>query len=479
MMTTKKKTTPKKTAKTKGKGLGVLVLAAGKGERMGSDLPKVLHPFLGRPMIAHVLHLADSLRPQGIGIVVSPQLPVVRETIEANLKDWGVSRRVSFIAQKEQRGTGHAVQEAAAFVKQFDSVVLLCGDTPRLSYDTVAAMAKQHRANGDSATVLTARVGNPFGYGRIVRGPGGDLLRIVEESVADADERRINEINTGVYCFDTAPFMSSLERLKPKGPKRELFVTDAIEGLRQDNLKVGAFLTDSPDEFLGVNTRFQLANLERAARRRILERLMLAGVAVVDPASVYVDEGVEVGRDSVLEPGVILRGRTRIGERCRIGPFAEFTDTVVGDDCVVRLGSSLDRAKVGDGCVVGPMAHLRPGSVLGERAKVGNFSETKNMKLGRGSKVPHLSYVGDAEIGEDVNVGAGTITCNFDGREKHKTIIGDGAFIGSNTNLVAPVRVGKGARIGAGSTITDDVEEGGLAIARARQVVKPGRGKDA
>jgi len=463
----------KSSARAEGKGkssLGVLILAAGKGTRMVSSTPKVLHRIGGRPMITYILRLANAMKPVSIGIVVGHEEETVRGEIQRIAKDIGVTRPITFIRQVGS-GTGAAVLDALPFLKKHQSAIVLCGDTPLLTFDTVHAMYAGHQASKGQITILTARVRSPKGYGRIVRSPSGDVLRIVEESEATVKEAAISEINSGTYCFEVPLLVGAVKALKPQGPKGELYLTQCLETVRQQGGRVSGCLAVNADETLGVNTRVQLSLAERVLNRRMLERLMLSGVTVIDAETTYVDADVEIGQDSVLLPGTILRGKTKIGKQCRIGPFTSIEESSIGNESTISC-SVLAGVRVLEKSNIGPFAHLRPESVIGPRARVGNFTEIKASRIGFGSKVPHLSYIGDADIAEDVNIGAGTITCNFDGVAKHKTVIHAKAFIGSNVNLVAPVKIGRGATIGAGSTITEDVPEANLAIARSPQVNK-------
>ncbi len=454
-----------------GKSLGALILAAGQGTRMESALPKVLHPVGGKPMIFYTLRLANALKPAAIGVVVGHEAEKVKAAVATVAKESGITRPIVFIVQKEMLGSGNAVRESVPFLKKFKTAVVLCGDTPLLTYESIYSLVASHEEQKGQATLLTARLANPKGYGRIVRSPMGEVLRIVEDAVASPKELAISEVNSGAYSFEVEPLLHGLKEIAPKGPKKEQFLTDIMELVRSKGGKINAYLSSNPEEIQGVNSRVQLAACERVINRRMLDRLMLSGVTVCDPNSTHIDADVEVGQDTIIQPFTILRGKTRVGRQCRIGPFCFLEDAQIGNECEVR-SSQLVSCRVLEKCTVGPFANIRPDSVLGPRAKVGNFSEVKNSRVGFGSKVPHLSYIGDSDIAEDVNVGAGTITCNYDGKTKHKTTIGAKAFIGSNVNLVAPVKVGRGAKIGAGSTITEDVPDGALAIARARQVNK-------
>ena len=456
--------------------LGVLILAAGQGTRMESALPKVLHPIGGRPMLFYVLRLANALKPAGIGVVVGYESDKVKAEVLAIAKECGINRPITFVFQKQALGSGNAVLEALPFLKKFTTAAVFCGDTPLLTYESLYALSKAHEDLKGQVTLLTARLANPKGYGRIVRSPMGDVLRIVEESVGTPKELAITEVNSGAYCFEMSALLMGLKEIGAKGPKKEHFLTDVLELVRSKGGKLHAYLSANPEEILGVNSRVQLAAAERVINRRNLERLMLSGVTVVDPASTHVDADVEVGQDTILHPSIILRGKTKIGRQCVIGPFTVMNDVQVGNECEVRM-SNLAGCRILEKCQIGPFANIRPESVLGPRVKVGNFSEIKASRVGFGSKVPHLSYIGDADIAEDVNVGAGTITCNYDGKAKHKTVIGARAFIGSNVNLVAPVKIGKGATVAAGSTIDQDVPDCALGIARERQGNKPNFGR--
>jgi bifunctional UDP-N-acetylglucosamine pyrophosphorylase / glucosamine-1-phosphate N-acetyltransferase len=453
------------------KTLGVLILAAGQGTRMESSIPKVLHPVGGRPMLFYVLRLANALKPTAIGVVIGYESEKVKKAVMDIAKDGGITRPIQFIIQKKALGSGNAVLESVPFLKKFQTAVVLCGDTPLLTYESIYALTQSHTDQKGQVTLLTARIPQPKGYGRIVRGPLGEVLRIVEESVASPKELAINEINSGAYCFEVPSLTAGLAEIGAKGPKKEHFLTDILELIRAKGGRVNAYMSANPEEVLGVNSRVQLSAAERITNRRMVERLMLSGVTVLDPQSTHVDADCEVGQDTILEPGTILRGKTKIGKNCHIGPYSFLENAQVGNECTVRLSQVVD-ARILEKSQIGPYANVRPESVIGPRVRVGNFTEIKASKIGFGSKVSHLSYIGDAEIHEDVNIGAGTITCNFDGKAKHKTSIAAKAFIGSNVNLVAPVKIGRGATVGAGSTITEDVPDAALAIARARQVNK-------
>ncbi len=457
----------------KAPSLGVLILAAGQGTRMVSSLPKVLHPIGGRPMLAYLLRLANALKPAGLGVVVGHQEELLRKEVSQNARFWGLGRPVTFIRQKDLAGSGAAVIEALPFLKKFQTALVLCGDTPLLTFDTLYALVNAHRADKGQVTLLSARVPSPKGYGRVVRSPLGEVLRIVEEAHLAAKEASINEVNSGAYCFEVPLLVAALKELTPQGPKKERYLTDCLEHIRRKGGRVAAHLAPNHEEITGINNRVQLAQAERVLNRRALERLMFSGVGVSDPAHTYVDADVEVGPDTVLLPGVVLRGKTKIGPRCRIGPYSLIEDSSIGAECSVAF-SQVAGARILEKCSIGPFTHIRPESVIGPRAKVGNFSEVKASRVGMGSKVPHLSYIGDSDIAEDVNVGAGTITCNYDGERKHRTHIGAKSFIGSNATLVptarvAPLKIGRGALVAAGSVITEHVPDGARAFGRARQ----------
>jgi len=446
------------------KNIAVVVLAAGEGTRMKSELPKVLHEVCGKPMISWVLESVQGLKPRDIFVVVGHKSQVVRENISGD--------GISFIEQKKQLGSGHALMQVEKRLSGWHgSILVLCADTPLIKADTLAALLKFHCGEDNAATVLSVTNENPFGYGRIVRSPLGQVEKIVEEKDASPDVRRIKEINSGIYCFESPAVWGTLKKIKPENIKREYYLTDALDILNSLGKKTGAFLIKDAGEVLGVNSRAELAVAEKVKRAEILERLMVSGVTIVDPRNTYISVDARIGRDSIIYPGTIVEGKSEIGSGCRIGPFTFVSDSELGNGVEAR-SAYIYGSKVGDGAKIGPFTHIRPGTVIKTNVRVGNFSEVKNSVLDEGSKVNHLSYIGDATLGKKVNVGAGTITCNYDGFKKHRTVIGDRSFIGSNVNLVAPVTVGRDVVIGAGSTITEDIPSKSLAIARARQVNK-------
>lgn len=441
--------------------IGAVVLAAGKGTRMKSERPKVLHALAGRPMVLWVL---DALEAAGVGeavVVVGHGADEVR----AALPPW-----VSVVVQDPQLGTGDAARVGLAGLDAAcETVVVACGDTPLLPGSLIERMLAEH-SGGRSATMLTAEVDDAGGYGRVVRGPAGDVARVVEARDATPEELAIGEYNAGLYVFDRAALEGALGGLGTANAQGELYLTDALEALPGT---VAAVVADDPMAAAGVNDRVDLAGCEAVIQRRLREDLMRAGVTMPDPATVYVDAGVEVGPDTVLWPNTHLRGATRIGSRCVIGPDVVIADSTVGDGCTVVSAHVLG-SELADGAGAGPFAYLRPGSRLAARARVGTYVELKNTSLGEASKVPHLSYVGDATVGEGTNIGAGNITANYDGFRKHPTRIGARVRTGSDCVFVAPVSVGDDAMTGAGSIITDDVPEGALGIARARQTIIEG-----
>ncbi len=442
-----------------------VVLAAGQGTRMKSKLYKVLHPVCGKPMVQHVIDTLEAMQVKDIVVVVGHGAETVKET---------VGDRVTYALQAEQLGTGHAVQQAAPFLKEKEGTTLiLYGDVPLLSQETLTAFLQYHEEQQSAATVLTANLSDPTGYGRIIRNDNGEVLRIVEHKDATPEERAITEINTGIYCFDNQKLLQALSQLRNDNAQGEYYVTDCVGILRDAGEVISAYVSSDPDETMGVNDRLQLSQAEAYMRKRINEGHMRNGVTMIDPASTYIETGVVIGSDTVLYPGTVLRGKTVIGKDCVIGPQTDLTDVIVEDEVSITYSILVD-SHVETKATVGPFAYVRPGSHIGPQVKVGDFVELKNAKLGKGTKVPHLSYVGDAEIGEGVNIGCGTITVNYDGAVKHKTIVGDHSFVGCNTNLIAPVQVGKGAYIAAGSTINQNVPDDSLAIARERQVNKLG-----
>lgn len=446
----------------------VVVLAAGKGTRMKSGLPKVLHQAAGLPLLEHVLRAADTIEPASTVIVLGHQADFVREAL-------GIRLGLRFALQQPQLGTGHALLQAEpALAGASGTVVLLSGDVPLLRPATLRALVARHESTGAAATVLTATVPVPEGYGRIVRDEEGQIARIVEHRDATPDEREIREINSGIYAFDLAPLFEALRGIGSANAQGEYYLPDLVTIYRARGMVVETLTLEDPREILGVNSRKELAEVAAILRAAKNEELMAAGVTIVDPASTFIDPDVTVGADTTIRPGVYLEGRTRVGSGCEIHSGVRVVNSTIEDGVIINNFCVIVDSIVRQGARIGPFAHIRPQSEVGESAHIGNFVELKKTTMGRGSKANHLSYLGDATIGEKVNVGAGTITCNYDGTAKHPTVIEDGAFIGSDTQLVAPVRVGKGAYVAAGSSITEDVPADSLAIARGKQVNKAG-----
>jgi len=444
--------------------LDVIILAAGLGTRMKSDTIKILHRAAGRPLIDYVLDLAAAVSGRPPIMVIGHQ----RDKVQAAVGD-----RARYAVQEDPRGTGHAVLQAAPLLGG-GSVLILSGDVPLTRPETLHRLIEKHCSEKNALTFATMRPAQPARYGRIVRGGDGTVQRIVEAKDATPDELAIGEVNAGIYLFEADGFADHLRALTPDNEQREYYLTDLVTTLRAAGKGVGTVVVDDPVETLGVDSRAQLAAAEAEIQRRVVERLMSEGVTFRNPGTVVIDSTVSVGNDTVIYPFVTLEGKTRIGPRCVIEPGVHLVNVTCGENVHLKSGTVAEDAVIEDDASVGPYAHLRPGTRLGRKVKVGNFVETKKATFGEGAKASHLSYIGDAEVGADVNIGAGTITCNYDGVNKNTTIIEDGAFIGSDTQLVAPVRVGKGAYVGAGSTITKDVPPEALALSRTPQRVIEG-----
>ena len=452
---------------TNSRDLHVVVLAAGQGTRMKSSLPKVLHRISGFALIDHVLRTADTLKPDTITVVVGHQAEDVQRHLSGRAG-------LQFVTQRPQLGTAHALQQTEPVLTgRSGTLVLLSGDVPLLTAATLRRLVDTHRGADAAATVVTATVDRPYGYGRIVR-TDGRIARIVEERDASPAERQLHEINSGIYAFDLGPLFESLRGIASQNAQGEFYLTDLIAIYRRRTLPVETLLIEDSDEIRGINSRTELAEVSGLLRQKKNEELMAAGVTLVDPATTYIDPDVEVGADTVIHPGVVLEGQTRIGAACEIRAHVRITDSTVGSRVTIDNFCVIVGARVADEVAIGPFAHLRPETVVKEKAKIGNFVELKQTTLGPGSKVSHLSYLGNATVGAKVNVGAGTITCNYDGTRKHETVIEDGAFIGSDSQLIAPVTIGKGAYVAAGSSITQDVPPGALGIARGQQANKDG-----
>lgn len=446
-----------------------IILAAGQGTRMRSSLPKVLHPVAGKPMLQHVVDACSLLQSRNasghrMAVVYGHGGERVRERIQGENLSW--------VLQAEQKGTGHAVNQAIHLVGADDVVLIAYGDVPLIRPATLQALAQGLRDS--SLCILTTELTDPKGYGRIVRNAGGQVQAIVEEKDATAEQRLIREVNTGFIAARGRDMQRWLQQVTPHNAQGEYYLTDCVGLAAAEGGNISTVLCIDPLEVEGANNRVQLARLERACQQRQVEQLMLDGVTVADPARLDIRGAVESGRDVFIDVNVVLSGNVKLGDNVVIEAGCVIQDADIGANVHIRAHSVIEEAVIAENCDIGPFARLRPGTVLAAKAKIGNFVETKKARIGKGSKVNHLSYIGDAEIGEDVNIGAGTITCNYDGANKHKTIIGDRVFIGSCTQLVAPVSVGDGATIGAGSTITKDAPAGELSLSRAKQITLQG-----
>jgi len=440
-----------------------VILAAGQGTRMKSKLYKVLHPVCGKPMVEHVVDQVSKLNVNKMVTIIGHGAEMVKSKLDG---------KTLFALQEEQLGTAHAVMQAEQDLSNENGTTLVvCGDTPLIKAETIEALLKHHEVQNAKATILTAYTEKPDGYGRIIRNEAGYVEKIVEHKDASEEERKVKEINTGVFCFDNQKLFETLKQVKNDNAQNEYYLPDVIEILKSQGEIVSAYQTDDMDETLGVNDRVALASAERIMRRRINEAHMRNGVTIIDPDNTYIESDVVIGRDTTVQPGTMLSGKTVIGEDCMIGPNSEIRDCEVGNGTNIKQ-SVAQQSSIGSHVNIGPFAHIRPDSHIEENAKIGNFVEIKKAQIGKGSKASHLSYIGDAEVGADVNIGCGSITVNYDGKNKFLTKIEDGVFVGCNSNLVAPVTIGKNAYIAAGSTITDDIPAESLSIARARQVNK-------
>lgn len=440
-----------------------IILAAGKGTRMKSKLYKVLHPVAGKPMVEHIINRVTETQPKEIVTIVGHGAEMVQEQL---------GDRSQYALQAEQLGTGHAVMQAAQFLEgKKGTTLVISGDTPLLTAETLDHLIEYHQGKQASATILTANAEDPTGYGRIIRDHVGIVDRIVEQKDATQEEARVQEINTGTYCFDNEMLFNALKKIGTNNAQGEYYLTDIIEILKADGEIVAAYQTDNFEESLGVNDRIALAEANRLMRARINRQHMMNGVSFIDPAATYIDDGVEIGADTVIEAGVQLQGKTKIGEDCLIGAHSRIVDSTI-DSGVKIYSSVIEESIVHNNADIGPYAHLRPQAEIGEQAHIGNFVEVKKAKIGAHTKVGHLTYVGDALLGENINVGCGVVFVNFDGKNKHQTIVGDNSFIGSASNLIAPLKLGAHSITAAGSTITDDVPDEAMGIGRARQVNK-------
>lgn len=442
--------------------LKTLILAAGKGTRMKSDMPKVIHKVNGIPMITKIIDTLSGLNPEENILILGHKKEEVLKVVGENC---------DYVLQTEQLGTGHAVIQAKEKLEGYDGdVMILCGDTPLLRESTLKSLYEYHKESGAVTTILTSIYENPFGYGRIVK-EDGLVKAIVEEKEASEEIKKIKEVNAGVYCFNSKELFKALDKIDNNNEKGEYYLTDVIGIQVSENKKVQSFILEDKMEILGVNSKVELTQAGKVLRDRKNRELMEEGVILIDPETTYVEESVKVGRDTVLYPGVVLQGKTVIGENCEIIGNSRIIDSVLGNN--IRVESSvIEKSILEDGVTMGPFAHIRPKSLLKEKVHIGNFVEVKKSTLEKGVKAGHLTYLGDAQVGENTNIGAGTITCNYDGVNKFKTVIGKDAFIGSDSMLVAPVNIGEKALIGAGSVITKDVPSNSLAVSRSKQIIK-------
>ncbi|PYP92922.1 MAG: UDP-N-acetylglucosamine diphosphorylase/glucosamine-1-phosphate N-acetyltransferase [Candidatus Angelobacter sp. Gp1-AA117] len=447
----------------------IVIMAAGKGTRLKSKRPKVLHEIGGKPLVAHVISAAGKIVPAAnIYVIIGHQAESVREAV----KHTGVN----FVLQSPQNGTGHALQCAREQVQHHDHLLVLSGDVPLIREETIRKLRDFHLAQKAAMTILTAEPADPFGYGRVLRASStsDEVTAIVEQKDLKPKQEKVGEINSGIYAFSSKVLFANIDRLTSNNAQKEFYLTDMAALLVGEKARVVALKAEDSAEILGANTLVELSELDAAMRMRKCRELMANGVSIYKPETCVIDSQVEIGADTIIEPFVQVLGNTHIGSDCRIRSYSVISDSHIENGVTIKPGCVIDQARISAQAILGPYSHLRPGSEIGEGAHIGNFVETKKVRMGKGSKANHLTYLGDAEIGAGVNVGAGTITCNYDGAHKHVTTIEDGAFIGSDSTLVAPVRIGKGAYTAAGSTITDDVPADSLAVGRARQAVKEG-----
>ncbi|MDR2860465.1 MAG: bifunctional UDP-N-acetylglucosamine diphosphorylase/glucosamine-1-phosphate N-acetyltransferase GlmU [Elusimicrobiota bacterium] len=443
------------------KNFSAVILAAGAGTRMKSSLPKVLQELSGKSLIRWVIDSVSKLKPDNIIIILGHK----SELVENSLKDLNVK----IVYQKEQLGSAHALMQAKEAFKGYDGdILVLSGDVPLIKSSTLKALLRQNTTNANSVTVLAAKVANPFGYGRIVK-TGNELEKIVEEKDADVSQKQIKEINSGIYCFDKNVW-TALSKVKPNNAKKEYYVTDTIDILKGLGKRAGLLTINDELEIKGINNRKELSEAENIVKNRKINDLLENGISIIDTNTVYISEDAKIGMDTIIYPGAFIGKNVIIGKNCKIEGSSHIINSKIGNNVSIKY-SYINGAKISDFVQIGPFSHIRPESILKENVKVGNFSETKKSIISKNSKVNHLSYIGDSEIGERVNIGAGTITCNYDGIRKHRTVIESGSFIGSNVNFVAPVKIGKDSLIAAGSTITKDVPSGKLAIARSKQII--------
>jgi bifunctional UDP-N-acetylglucosamine pyrophosphorylase/glucosamine-1-phosphate N-acetyltransferase len=458
-----------KQSKGPAKRVAIAIMAAGKGTRLKSKHPKVLHEVGGKPLLSHVIAAASRIVPPAdIFVIIGHEADRVRQAVAHS--------KVNFVLQENPRGTGHALMVARQVLAPYDTVIVLSGDAPLISSETLEKLHRFHLSKRAAMTLLSAQLADPTGYGRVLRKSpkGAEVKSIVEDGAATVAEHRIREVNSGFYAFERKALFDNIDKLKNANAQGEFYLTDMARLLGSKKARVVALATERPQEILGSNTRAELVSIDQHLRAERCRQLMAEGVTIFYPQTCVIDPDVEIGCDTVIEPFVQILGQSRIGADCRVGSYTVIRNSRVHDGVSIRSGCILDEAEVHSRALVGPFSHLRLGTQIGEDAKVGNFVETKKMRLGKDSKANHLAYLGDVEIGDGANIGAGTITCNYDGVRKHTTRIGDGVFVGSNSTLVAPLTLGQGAYVGAASCITQDVPEDALALGRAHQTVKPG-----
>ena len=438
----------------------VVIMAGGKGKRMKSNLPKVLHKIAGKPILNYIIETINKLKLKKRIIITGYQGDKIRELIGSNIE---------YAEQSEQLGTAHAVLQSKKLLEFYNgNILILSGDVPFLTVNTLKRFLKYHRENNYTCSLLSAILENPQGYGRIIRNKNGEIREIVEQAELNEKENEINEVNAGIYCFERNLLFRILEKITPNNRQNEYYLTDAIKILLDEGVKIGNVLLEDYSEMLGINSRADLAKASRKVNQKILHQLMFEGVTIVDPASTFIEDGVQINQDTTIYPFTIIEKKSKIGQNCIIGPYSHIINAKIGNR--VKIWSSvIEESEIEDDVKIGPYSHLRPGTMVRKKAKIGNFVEVKKSIIGEGSKASHLTYLGDAKLGKNVNIGAGTITCNYDGEKKNTTIIEDGAFVGSNNALVAPVKLGKASYTGAGSTITRNIPENSLAIARSRQ----------
>jgi bifunctional UDP-N-acetylglucosamine pyrophosphorylase/glucosamine-1-phosphate N-acetyltransferase len=441
--------------------LKTIILAAGKGTRMKSKLPKVLHNVCGKPMVECVIDEAVKTGSEGICVIVGDKADMVKASLEG--------KNVSFAIQQEQLGTGHAVMQAADFIDDDKDIIVLCGDTPLIKAETLKKLVEFHREKNNSVSVISAIVDDSAGYGHIIRDEKGNFVKNVEYKDANEEEKLVKEINTGIYCFKGKDLKESLSKINNNNAQGEYYLPDTLEIILKEGKGVDAVSVGDVTEFAGVNSRVQLAEAERILKERINRFHMENGVTIVDPANTYIGADVKIGMDTVIYPGCVIEGNTVIGEDCKVGPSCRLTDMVLSDNVTIQFTTAME-SSIGSGTKVGPYAYIRPNCKIGENIKLGDFVEVKNSVIGNGTKVSHLTYIGDADVGERINFGCGTVIVNYDGKKKYRTTIENDVFIGCNANLVAPVTLKEGSYVAAGSTVTKDVPEKNLAVARSRQV---------